>query len=65
MNIGKIVRKYRVVSEISGPMLAKQMEVTPSTLYRFEKGENILSKEYLKIMNWLTSDSENGKGGKK
>lgn len=55
MKINKIIRKWRVMSELPVREVAKEIGISPATFSRFERGEDTTGETLAAIMRWLLS----------
>ncbi len=53
MRIGIILRKWRLINEITTRTLALELGISASTLNRIENGMVIDGPTLMKIFNWL------------
>ena len=60
MKLGKIIRKYRVTSELTLRDVGKEIGIGAATLMRLEQGRDPDGQTLAKVLAWLFS-SENGK----
>lgn len=58
MILGRIVRVWRESEKISMQVLADRMEISKSTLSRFETGKTIDGTNLLKVLSFLVCDKE-------
>jgi len=72
MRIGKVIRKWRVSTEVTIRDLAKEMGLDAATLLRVEQDKEPSSATLKAILFWLLLDSgkvhgvkRSGKGGRK
>jgi len=56
MRLGEVIRKFRVMSELSQRDLAKQIGLNVSTLCRIENGEGMDGKTLAKVLLWLMEE---------
>lgn len=56
MVISDCVQGYRAARKLSIRTLAKRIGVHHNALWRFEKGEEISQKQWVKIFMWLVSE---------
>ena len=63
MKLGKIIRKYRVTSELTLREVGKEIGIGAATLMRVEEGRNPDGNTLAKILAWLFKDE--GVRGKK
>ena len=57
MRLGRILRRWRLVSELSLDQVANEIGISKTTLSRLESGEGAFSAVvFLKVMNWLAAD---------
>ena len=55
MILRQLIKKWRLHNEISLRDLAEQIGIDPSTLHRFESGQEILSDTLGMILKWALS----------
>jgi transcriptional regulator with XRE-family HTH domain len=55
MRLGQVIRAYRMHRELSLRDVAKEIGLGAATLMRFELGQEIDAKTFLKILTWLTT----------
>jgi len=55
MNLGIVLRKWRLMSELGMREAAKQIGISSPTLCRIEMGHSPDSKTLMAILNWLTA----------
>lgn len=55
MKVGELLKIYRAFEGFNIRDFAKDLHVSPATLSRIERGENMDGKTLAKIINWLTS----------
>lgn len=60
MRLAEIMRKWRIVSEISLRELAKETGINHSTMNRFERGLPLDSQNLVKILTFVLSEQRNG-----
>lgn len=60
MKLGKVIRKYRVTSELTLRDVGKEIGIGAATLMRLEQGRDPDGQTLAKVLAWLFS-SENGK----
>ena len=60
MRLGEVIRKFRVMSELSQRDLANQIGVNVSTLCRIENGEGMDGKTLAKVLGWLMEEKNRG-----
>ena len=60
MNLGKVIRKYRVTSELSLRDVGKEIGIGAATLMRLEQGRDPDGQTLAKVLAWLFKDSTNG-----
>ena len=62
MKLGKVIRKYRVTSELTLREVGKEIGIGAATLMRLEQGRDPDGPTLLKIFAWLGSnEAKNGK----
>ncbi len=59
MRLGEVMRKFRVMSELSQRDLAEQIGLNVSTICRIENGEGMDGKTLAKVLVWLTEEAAN------
>lgn len=64
MKLGKIIRKYRVTSELTLREVGKEIGISAATLMRVEEGRDPDGSTVAKILAWLFQD-EGVKHGRK
>lgn len=58
-NLGDVLRKWRVMSDLEQRGAARSMDISASTLCRLEKGEVRPDAEtFIKILQWLIAPVE-------
>lgn len=55
MKLGIVLRKYRVITELSLRQLAKEIGVGPVTLMRIEMGHDPSYTTFKRILDWLST----------
>lgn len=53
MNLGKVLRMYRLVNEIGFREFAKELKISAATLNRIEMGKSCSMEVSMKILYWL------------
>ena len=53
MRIGKLLKKWRAINELSIREVAEEIGIATATLYNLEAGRAIDSETMLRIVNWL------------
>lgn len=56
MELGRIIRKYRVTSELTLREVGKEVGISAATLMRVEEGRNPDGNTLAKILAWLFKD---------
>lgn len=56
MRLGILLRKFRVMSDLTIRDLAREIGVSSAVLSRIERGENCDSRTLMRILNWLTEE---------
>jgi transcriptional regulator with XRE-family HTH domain len=62
MRIGKILRKWRIVNELSIKDVAGSIGLAPSTLFKIENDAPVDAPTLMRLINWLT-ETEGEKNG--
>lgn len=57
MKLGKIIRKYRVTSELTLREVGKEIGIGPATLMRLEQGRDPDGVTLAKVLAWLFQDA--------
>lgn len=65
MKLGKVIRKYRVTSELTLREVGKEIGIGAATLMRLEQGRDTDSHTIGKVLAWLFADDSSLKNGKK
>lgn len=52
MRLGQIIRKWRIVQEVSLRDLAKEIGTSAATLHRFECGHDIDGRTLSMVLTW-------------
>lgn len=60
MKLGKVIKKYRLISELTLREVGKEIGIGAATLMRLEQGREPDGQTIAKILAWLFSD-EKGK----
>jgi transcriptional regulator with XRE-family HTH domain len=60
MRIGIIIKKWRLVNEITIRDLAAEIGISAATLYRVETGRAPDGLTLIKIFDWLCHDTKKG-----
>lgn len=61
-NLGEVIKRWRVNQDLGQRGAAKLMGISAATLCRIETGGTTLdTKSLLAIINWLFSESDNGR----
>ena len=60
MKLGKIIRKYRVTSELTLRDVGKEIGIGAATLMRLEQGREPDGVTLAKVLGWLMSPETNG-----
>ena len=58
MKLGKVIRKYRVTSELSLRDVGKEIGIGAATLMRLEQGRDPDGKTMSKVLAWLFTTEE-------
>jgi transcriptional regulator with XRE-family HTH domain len=61
MRLGTIVKKWRLVNEITTRDLAAAIGISAATLYRVETGRAPDGVTLIKIFDWLCANEKGGK----
>lgn len=61
MKLGKVIRKYRVTSELSLREVGQEIGIGAATLMRLEQGREPDGKTIAKILAWLFSETNGSK----
>lgn len=61
MRIGTVLKKWRLVSEVSLGDLAGSIGISTPTLYRLEAGRTPDGATLIKVLNWLCHEEKEGK----
>jgi transcriptional regulator with XRE-family HTH domain len=56
MKLGKVIRKYRVTSELTLREVGKEIGISAATLMRVEEGRDPDGSTLAKILAWLFTD---------
>ena len=56
MKLSNILKKHRLINELTVRTLAADIGISPATLVRLEKGHDCDAGTLVKIINWLCSD---------
>jgi predicted transcriptional regulator len=54
MNLGIVIKKYRLMMELDLRTLAKEIGIGASTLMRLEHGYDPEYKTFKKVLDWLS-----------
>lgn len=57
MRLGSVLRKWRLMTELTVREVAASIGISAATLCRFENGENIDGQTMAKILRWLFEKS--------
>lgn len=57
MILGRVIKKYRLMSEKNLRDMAAEIGVSPATLMRIEHGRSIDAATLVVLLNWLTKES--------
>ena len=57
MTLGKVLKRIRKTKQIPQKEIVKVLKISKSTVYRFEKGGNIDTNNYLKYCEYLGIDA--------
>lgn len=55
MNLGNVLRKYRMSQEFTLREMARDMKISFSTLHRIESGNSCDSETLVRLIVWLNS----------
>lgn len=55
MKLGEVIRKWRVMSELSVREAAMQIGLAPATLARIESGDSMGGDSLAAVLRWLMS----------
>lgn len=58
MQVGEVIKKWRVMSERGIRDVAKEIGTSPATLSRLERGEDTNSQTLARVIVWLVSKQE-------
>lgn len=58
MKLGTVIKKYRVMSELTMRDVAKEVGIGAATLMRLEKGHSPDGATLAKILAWLLSEKK-------
>ncbi len=53
LNIGKLLRKWRLVNDLNLRVLSKEIGIGTATLMRIEHGQSCDQGTMMKLLNWL------------
>lgn len=56
MKIGKLIKDYMFLNRITIRPLAKELGMSPTTLFRFLNGKETKMDTFIKIWNWLLNE---------
>ena len=62
MNLGTVLRKWRLMSELDLRSAAAEMNLDAATLLRIEQGRMPSAETLRSILIWLMSEGEKGNG---
>lgn len=65
MKLGDVLKKWRVMSQLTLDQVSTQMNLTVPTLCRVESGKPMDGKTLAAIMGWLTMPEAPGNGKKR
>ena len=65
MKLGQVIKKYRVISELSLRDVGKEIGIGAATLMRFEQGRDADAQTLAKILAWLFKDAGVKQNGSK
>lgn len=60
MRIGMLLKKWRLVNELSIRQVAEEVGIGAATLYKIETGKPIDATTQLKLFNWLFAEEVKG-----
>jgi hypothetical protein len=58
LQLGEVVRTWRIVKERGIRGVAKEMDLSSATLSRLERGYEIDARTLLRVVNWLMRHKE-------
>ena len=58
VRLGRVLRRYRLMEELSLRSLGKQIGMSASTLLRIERGHDPSGRVLAAIFRWLTGEDE-------
>ena len=56
MRIGPVLRRWRIVEEVTLRKMAAEIGTSAATLCRLEKGENVDGLTLVRVLAWLFAD---------
>ncbi len=56
MNLATVLRRWRIMADLSQKSVADMIGIEPNALGRFEKEGAITTPNFMKILTWLTSE---------
>jgi hypothetical protein len=62
MKLGIVMKKYRLMMELDLRTLSNEIGIGASTLMRLEMGHDPDYRTFKKVLDWLSTASEPGKG---
>ena len=58
MRLGEVIRKWRVMSELSVRDAAAIIGISATTLHRFESGDDVDGRTLITVLKWLMAIEE-------
>ena len=53
MRLGEVIRKWRVMSELSIRDAATMIGISATTMHRFESGDDVDGRTLIAVLKWL------------
>lgn len=58
MRLGEILRKWRIMSQLTVREVAVQIGILPSTYCRIENGKAMDGRTLAEVMTWMTEETK-------
>jgi transcriptional regulator with XRE-family HTH domain len=58
MRLGEVIRKWRLMSELTIRDVAAMIGISATTMHRFESGDDVDGRTLIAVLKWLLADQK-------